>query len=40
LITRAVLESYVTKRRNRKAALKFLRKIMKRHGRDEVLVID
>ena len=33
-----VLESYVTKRRNRKAALKFLRKSMKRHGRPEVLV--
>ena len=28
-----VLESYVTKRRDRKAALKFLRKIIKRHGR-------
>ena len=27
-----VLESYVTKRRDRKAALKFLRKPMKRHG--------
>ena len=27
-----VLESYVTKRRDRKAALKFLRKTMKRHG--------
>ena len=35
-----VLESYVTKRRNRKAALKFLRKSMKRHGRPEVLVTD
>ena len=35
-----VLECYVTKRRNRKAALKFLRKSMKRHGRPEVLVTD
>ena len=35
-----VLESYVTKRRDRKAALKFLRKSMKRHGRPEVLVTD
>jgi len=35
-----VLESYVTKRRNRKAALKFLRKTMKRHGRAEVFVTD
>ena len=35
-----VLESYVTKRRDRKAALKFLKKSMKRHGRPEVLVTD
>ncbi len=35
-----VLESYVTKRRDRKAALKFLRKSMKRHGRPEVVVTD
>ena len=35
-----VFESYVTRRRNRKAALKFLRKSMKRHGRPEVLVTD
>ena len=28
-----VLESYVTKRRDRKAALKFLTKAMKRYGR-------
>ena len=33
-----VLESYVTKRRNRKAALKFLRKTMKRHP--HILVTD
>jgi hypothetical protein len=35
-----VLEIYVTKRRDRKAALKFLRKTMKRHGKAEVLVTD
>ena len=35
-----VLESYVTKRRDRKAALKFLRKAMKRYGGPEVDVTD
>lgn len=35
-----VLESYVTKTRDRRAALKFLRKAMKRHGRPEVIVTD
>jgi len=35
-----VLESYVTKRRDRKAALKFLRKSMKRFGKTEVIVTD
>ena len=35
-----VLESYVTKRRDRKAALKFLKKSMKRHGRPHILVTD
>jgi putative transposase len=35
-----VLESYVTRRRDRKAALKFLRKSMKRYGQPEVLVTD
>jgi putative transposase len=35
-----VLESYVTKKRDRKAALKFLRKAMKRYGRPEVIVTD
>tara|TARA_R110002072_G_scaffold11596_8_gene52116 strand:- start:1825 stop:2532 length:708 start_codon:yes stop_codon:yes gene_type:complete len=35
-----VLESFVTKRRDRKAALKFLRKTMKRHGRAHVFVTD
>jgi putative transposase len=35
-----VLETYVTKRRDRKAALKFLRKLMKRHGSPIVIVTD
>ncbi len=35
-----VLENFVTKRRDRKAALKFLRKTMKRHGRAHVFVSD
>jgi putative transposase len=35
-----VLESYVTKRRDRKAALRFLRKAMKRYGRPEIIVTD
>ena len=35
-----VLESLVTKTRDRKAALKFLRKSMKRHGRPHILVTD
>lgn len=35
-----MLESYVTKRRDRKAALKFLRKSMKRHGQPQVIVTD
>ncbi len=35
-----VLESVVTKTRDKKAALKFLRKAMKRHGRADVLVTD
>ncbi len=35
-----VLEALVTKRRDRKAALKFRRKAMKRHGRPSVLVTD
>jgi len=33
-----VLESFVTKRRDRKAALKFLRKTMKRHGNPHIFV--
>ena len=35
-----VLESYVTKRRDRKAALKFLRKSMQRHGQPHIIVTD
>ena len=35
-----VLESYVTKRRDRIAALKFIKKSMKRYGRPEVLVTE
>ena len=35
-----VLESFVTKNRDRKAALKFLRKTMKRHGRPDIFVTD
>lgn len=35
-----LLESYVTKRRDRKAALKFLRKTMKRFGPPHVIVTD
>ena len=35
-----VLESFVTKRRDRKAALKFLKKSMKRHGRPETIITD
>ena len=35
-----VLESYVTKRRDRKAALKFIRKSMKRFGQPQIIVTD
>ena len=35
-----VLEAFVTKRRDRKAALKFLRKTMKRYGNPHVIVTD
>lgn len=35
-----VLESYVTKTRDKKAALKFLKKSMKRHGRPHALMTD
>ena len=35
-----VLEVFVTKRRDRNAALRFLRKVMKRYGRPEIIVTD
>ena len=35
-----MLESFVTKRRDRKAALRFMRKAMKRYARPEVVVTD
>ena len=35
-----VLESFVTKTRDRQAALKFLRKAMRKHGKPEVIVTD
>src|SRR5665811_1380851 len=35
-----VLESFVTKKRDRKAAVKFLRKAMKRYGQPKVVVTD
>jgi len=35
-----VLESFVTKTRDKKAALKFLKKAMRKHGRAEALVTD
>ena len=35
-----MLEGYVTKRRDRKAALKFLKKSMKRYGPPHVIVTD
>jgi len=35
-----VLESFVTKRRDRKAALKFIRKSLKRHGHVQAVVTD
>jgi len=35
-----VLESFVTKSRDKKAALKFLRKAMRKHGHPEVIVTD
>ena len=35
-----VLESYVTKKRNKDAALKFLRKAMKRYGNPQIIVTD
>src|SRR6201996_6553089 len=35
-----VLESFVTKERNKAAALKFIKKAMKRHGKPEAIVTD
>jgi putative transposase len=35
-----VLESFVTKTRDKKAALKFLKKVMRKHGQPEVIVTD
>ena len=35
-----ILESYVTKKRDKSAALKFLKKALKRHGRTETIVTD
>ena len=35
-----VLEAYVSKRRDRKAALKFLKKTMKRYGKPKAVVTD
>ena len=35
-----LLESFVTKTRDKQAALKFLRKAMRRHGRPEAIVTD
>ena len=35
-----VLEAFVTKRRDKKAALKFLKKIMKRYGKPHKIVTD
>ena len=35
-----MLESFVTKTRDKRAALKFLRKAMRKHGQPEVIVTD
>jgi len=35
-----VLESYITKKRDKKAASKFLRKALRRHGQTETIVTD
>ncbi len=35
-----VLEAYVSKKRNKKAALKFLRKIIRRYGKPEAIITD
>jgi putative transposase len=35
-----VLEAYVTKKRDRKAALRFIKKAMKRYGRPKTIITD
>jgi putative transposase len=35
-----ILESYVTRKRNKSAALRFFRKTLKRHGQAESIVTD
>ena len=35
-----ILESYVTKKRDKSAALRFMKKALKRHGRPEAIVTD
>jgi putative transposase len=35
-----VLESYVNRKRNKSAALRFMRKALKRHGRAKIIVTD
>ena len=35
-----MLESFVTKTRDKKSALKFLKKLMRKHGQPEVIVTD
>ena len=35
-----ILESYVTKKRDKSAALAFIKKTLKRHGRAEKIVTD
>ena len=35
-----ILESYVTRKRNKSAALKFMKKALKRHGRAKIIVTD
>ena len=35
-----VMEAFVSKKKDRKAALTFLRKLMKRYGRPEAIVTD
>jgi putative transposase len=35
-----VLESFVTKKRDKKAALKFIRKVLRKYGQPEVIVTD